>query len=413
MLFQIKPQIGAPLSPSSQKTSASSDDLIETDFNSGLSEDMVLVPLTFGFFNENSGRMEHPTFVRILFLNRKMTTSEIYFEVFDYLSEYIKRIPNEPITNNKEKNISSRTLFERMFPKEEVTEKTFSPYFQLNIVNNSASNTCFQCLKKNCTNCLLVYSSKVTLHDLLNKYGTEQHIPNIYFYNPTHPKSTKEKVFELELVWSKSAKEKIIDSVNKYDEPNPTSPVVMKNGIKHELNLYNCFDQFVENDILDEENKWFCSRCKDHVQATKAMKIYKAPMILIIALKRFKSFSHGMKNGELVDFPIKGLDIEKYVEIPCNNEKSSTKTKTCYKYDLFAVSNHFGSLAGGHYTAFALNSEFNKWFCFDDSSVSPAKDIDIVSSAAYVLFYRRQDLASGTINFNEIHQKSKCETASN
>lgn len=36
-------------------------------------------------------------------------------------------------------------------------------------------------------------------------------------------------------------------------------------------------------------------------------------------------------------------------------------------YDLYAITNHYGSLGFGHYTAFALNN--NRWFCYDDSSV--------------------------------------------
>ena len=36
-------------------------------------------------------------------------------------------------------------------------------------------------------------------------------------------------------------------------------------------------------------------------------------------------------------------------------------------YDLYAVSNHFGSLSGGHYTAFSQNVITKKWYEFDDT----------------------------------------------
>ncbi len=39
-------------------------------------------------------------------------------------------------------------------------------------------------------------------------------------------------------------------------------------------------------------------------------------------------------------------------------------------YDLYAVSNHYGGLGGGHYTAFAKNKYKNEWYKFDDKSVS-------------------------------------------
>jgi len=39
-------------------------------------------------------------------------------------------------------------------------------------------------------------------------------------------------------------------------------------------------------------------------------------------------------------------------------------------YDLIGVSNHFGSLNGGHYTANCKNPESGKWYNYNDSSVS-------------------------------------------
>ena len=58
------------------------------------------------------------------------------------------------------------------------------------------------------------------------------------------------------------------------------------------------------------------------------------------------------------------------------------------KYDLFAVSQHYGSTGGGHYTAICKN--FDKWYSYNDSSVHETNESDAKSSAAYVLFYRRQ-----------------------
>ena len=61
-------------------------------------------------------------------------------------------------------------------------------------------------------------------------------------------------------------------------------------------------------------------------------------------------------------------------------------------YDLYAVSNHYGSLNGGHYTAYGYNSLVNKWYEFNDSSVGSVSNIDeIVSPGAYLLFYRRRE----------------------
>ena len=39
-------------------------------------------------------------------------------------------------------------------------------------------------------------------------------------------------------------------------------------------------------------------------------------------------------------------------------------------YDLYGVSNHFGNMGFGHYTAYCQNPVTNQWYEFDDSRVS-------------------------------------------
>lgn len=60
-------------------------------------------------------------------------------------------------------------------------------------------------------------------------------------------------------------------------------------------------------------------------------------------------------------------------------------------YDLIAVANHYGGLGGGHYTAYGKNREDNLWHYFDDSNVSQASEENVISKAAYVLFYKQRD----------------------
>ena len=54
-----------------------------------------------------------------------------------------------------------------------------------------------------------------------------------------------------------------------------------------------------------------------------------------------------------------------------------------------------GGLGGGHYTAYAKNAFDKEWYEFDDSSCSKIRQAhvekEVVSSAAYNLFYRRRD----------------------
>ena len=54
------------------------------------------------------------------------------------------------------------------------------------------------------------------------------------------------------------------------------------------LNLDACFRKFTNTEVLDEDNKWYCNKCKEHVKATKTMQIWKVPDILVLHLKRFE-----------------------------------------------------------------------------------------------------------------------------
>ena len=110
------------------------------------------------------------------------------------------------------------------------------------------------------------------------------------------------------------------------------------------------------------------------------MELYYLPKILIICFKRFAKESYRWKkNEEFVDFPINDLDMKKYVVGPDKNHSV---------YDLFAVSQHYGSSTFGHYTAVCKN--FNKWYSYNDTSVHEVNENDAKSSAAYVIFYRRK-----------------------
>ncbi|KAG7242013.1 hypothetical protein INR49_024623, partial [Caranx melampygus] len=59
------------------------------------------------------------------------------------------------------------------------------------------------------------------------------------------------------------------------------------------------------------------------------------------------------------------------------------------RYDLIAVSNHYGGLRDD--TSYAKNKDNGQWYYFDDSKVTYAREDQIMTSAAYVLFYHRQD----------------------
>ncbi|PIA54251.1 hypothetical protein AQUCO_00900653v1 [Aquilegia coerulea] len=147
------------------------------------------------------------------------------------------------------------------------------------------------------------------------------------------------------------------------------------------VSLYSCLEAFLKEEPLGPDDMWYCPGCKQPRQASKKLDLWRLPEILIIHLKRF-SYSRFMKNKleTYVDFPIDDLDLSNY--IACKNNQLSCR------YMLYAVSNHFGSMGGGHYTAFVYHGG-NQWYEFDDSRVHSISVDQIKDSAAYVLFYRR------------------------
>jgi len=58
------------------------------------------------------------------------------------------------------------------------------------------------------------------------------------------------------------------------------------------------------------------------------------------------------------------------------------------KYNLYGVVNHYGTLEGGHYTAFSRNEGKYKWHRFDDQEITSINTADVKTQAAYILFYR-------------------------
>ncbi len=156
-------------------------------------------------------------------------------------------------------------------------------------------------------------------------------------------------------------------------------------------NLYSCLEMFRTPEILGKDNEWYCGTCKEHVQASKIIEIYKVPPVLVFCIQRFKqnNIYFKEKNEENVNFPIDDLDMTPFV---LSESQIAAAPDKRLLYDLYAVSNHSGTLSFGHYTAMAKDAVGGKWHDYNDSHVSEVIDTDeVVSPEAYVLYYRRKD----------------------
>ncbi|XP_066491255.1 ubiquitin carboxyl-terminal hydrolase 8 isoform X2 [Tiliqua scincoides] len=143
--------------------------------------------------------------------------------------------------------------------------------------------------------------------------------------------------------------------------------------------LQECLRLFSKEEKLTDNNRFYCSHCKTRRDSLKKIEIWKLPPVLLVHLKRFSYDGRWKQKLQTsVDFPLESLDLSQYVIGP----KSTLK-----RYNLFAVSNHYGGLDGGHYTAYCKNAAKQRWHKFDDHEVSEISSSSVKSSAAYILFY--------------------------
>jgi ubiquitin carboxyl-terminal hydrolase 8 len=143
--------------------------------------------------------------------------------------------------------------------------------------------------------------------------------------------------------------------------------------------LIDCFDYYVEGEILEGENAWFNDETKEKINIIKKIQFWSMPTILVVDFKRFNH--RFQKNQILITFPLENLNLSKYV-IGYKKEN--------YIYDLYGICNHSGSVHGGHYTCYVKNAN-DKWYHFNDTNITEVKSTEsLITPKAYVLFYRKR-----------------------
>ncbi|ORY35841.1 hypothetical protein BCR39DRAFT_512474 [Naematelia encephala] len=162
---------------------------------------------------------------------------------------------------------------------------------------------------------------------------------------------------------------------------------------KSKMVLQELIDEFVKPEIMEGDDAWNCPRCKVPRRASKTLTIARLPPVLLIQLKRFTT-QNGVfwdKSETPVIFPVNSLDLTRYVPPRIQSGKEDMDDPRTqigpFRYDLYGVSNHMGTLSSGHYTAFVKSSK--GWQYAEDSKITKAQERDVVSKPAYILFYKR------------------------
>lgn len=233
------------------------------------------------------------SFIRTIHLLKSYTLKQIYIKVFKYFRFlFDDNFPKE----DKEKwlALSDEEAFNKIW--EEPEEKPFFIHFS---TSYSMSDECFFCGERRCRNCMMKCDENVTLRDLLARIKDAD-------YN-----------LELEVVFNDNLPDYVnLEGLSAFEELSKEKMVAEDITKTKGPSIYDCFEQFELPEQLGEENAWYCSKCKDFQKATKKMEVYKAPPILILHFKRFKSGTSFYKKGKItekVEFPIDDLDISNYV----------------------------------------------------------------------------------------------------
>ena len=390
--------------------------IVETDdYNNGMSDKIIKV---FCYMKRksrvHSGKYENITIPIMLPLHKELTLEEVHHRVFRSvrkvfdanLADLEYGIGEDETNRTYYPNLPLIEAFEAVFQGchadnwyTEMERNSNNLPYVLRIVNFQ-KYSCKFCNNHNCSNCPLPFLSDTTLADLL-QYITEKDeiIDNSYYFRKPNKKvvlntveKAQESLFELELIWNNRFNQKILDISTITETIQHSSYIIDDQGVmKNTPTLENCIQQFGKPEKLEENNKWFCNKCNDHIRALKKMEIYKAPPILIIHLKRFRTNEHGISSAKMttkIDCPLNGLDLSKF--ILSDNQISK-------KYNLYGVIHHSGTMGWGHYIAYAKSGHNQQWIEYDDSRTSIVHDLNkIISSNSYILFYRRQDFDFNT-----------------
>lgn len=151
-----------------------------------------------------------------------------------------------------------------------------------------------------------------------------------------------------------------------------------------DITLMDCLDANFENEAMTGDSQW-TSPTKGKVNAVRGTRIWKAPDVLFISLKRFTMT--GGKINTNVKYPLDGLNIRKY----CTGESLDTGD---YEYTLTGVVVHVGMLFGGHYYAYVRNPG-GIWIRANDLHMQRVSEEEVLKNpGAYTLVYQKTSVVT-------------------
>ncbi|KAM9800640.1 ubiquitin carboxyl-terminal hydrolase 48-like isoform X1 [Syngnathus typhle] len=134
-------------------------------------------------------------------------------------------------------------------------------------------------------------------------------------------------------------------------------------NIQGHKNLTECVTEFLKDEKLDGDNRYFCETCQSKQSATRRIRLHSLPPTLNLQLMRFvfdRQTGHKKKLNTYISFP-EQLDMAPFFEV--------TKDQKCV-YELSAVLIHRGiSAYSGHYIAHVKDARTSDWYKFNDEEI--------------------------------------------
>uniref|UniRef100_A0AAG5DJV5 Ubiquitin carboxyl-terminal hydrolase n=1 Tax=Anopheles atroparvus TaxID=41427 RepID=A0AAG5DJV5_ANOAO len=207
--------------------------------------------------------------------------------------------------------------------------------------------------------------------------------------------------------------------------------------------LIDCLERFTRAEHLGSSAKIKCNTCKSYQESTKQLSMRTLPIVASFHLKRFEHSSLiDKKISTFISFPSE-LDMTPFMSqkksdqqpdrkastqqqqqqqqqhsdnVGANGSSSSAATgapsassNQCdedrgnglppqysrdtadFRYSLYAVINHVGTLDAGHYTAYVRHQK-DIWVKCDDNVITTATLKQVLDSEGYLLFYHKKIL---------------------
>ncbi|XP_006008902.1 ubiquitin carboxyl-terminal hydrolase 48 isoform X2 [Latimeria chalumnae] len=133
-------------------------------------------------------------------------------------------------------------------------------------------------------------------------------------------------------------------------------------NIQGHKQLTDCVTEFLKEEKLEGENRYFCEACQSKHNATRKIRLLSLPRTLNLQLMRFvfdRQTGHKKKLNTYIGFP-EVLDMGAYMD---------QKDQSCV-YELNAVLIHRGvSAYSGHYIAHVRDARTGEWYKFNDEEI--------------------------------------------